>query len=785
MINDRRGRSDRTGRVIGVLVVPVVILAMVGMLLLLEARAASARSRYADIVLAEIRVNHLHTTILEQIARGRLPNEVSDAEVATRSSQAAASIDSLDVQSTRDDFAMYLDAANRGMALRRAGLSAMAADVGAYQLVPAFDVLQRELDTERALLEQRSDDARLWRIKGSILTLIIGGLCLALVVRSAERARRLLAAGQEHASALRESARRFDSLISESSDLVTVLDRDGRVTFQSGSIEQLLGWSVDDVLGHDIREFLDDGQADTVPSVLEEAQLRPDSRRSVAWQMRRKDGEMLRVEAVATGRFDDPDIAGCLLNIRDQSERLVLEEALRHQAFHDPLTALPNRALFEDRLAHAFDRTVRGGHSICLLMADLDDFKDINDTFGHALGDAVLVEVARRLKGIVRTDDTVARLGGDEFGILVEELDIEHDGEHVAERILEVLAEPVVVGDVEVFAHASIGIALGTASGGMRRETTSQMVEKLLIDADLAMHEAKRQGRRGFRYYASSMEKGIKERMAMRSDLERGLSRGEFVLYYQPIVSIETSAVVGAEALIRWQHPERGLVPPMEFIPLAEKTGLIVSIGHWVLEEACREAACWEVDSSSGVAPYVSVNVSSAQLQQAGFVLEVEDVLDTSGLEPARLVLEVTESALIEDSDGNVLKLAQLRDIGIRLAIDDFGTGYSSLSYLRQFNLDILKIDKSFIDVLGRDSKGSALVAAMVAMGTSLSMEVIAEGIEDHGQLQDLRTLHCNLGQGYLFARPVTAAELAVLLTTGVTPQVIAPLRLVTTAVDR
>ena len=363
MINDRWGRFGRTGRVFGALVVPVVILAMVGMLLLLEARAASARSRYADIVLAEIHVNHLHTTILEQIARGRLPNEVSDAEVVTRSSQATASIDSLGVRSTRDDFAVYLDAANRVLELRRAGLSSAAADVGAYRLVPAFDVLQGDLDAERALLEQRSDDARLWRIKGSILTLIIGGLCLALVVRGAERARRLLAAGHEHDSALRESARRFDSLISESSDLVTVLDRDGRVTFQSGSIEQLLGWTVDDVLGHDIREFLDDGQADTVRSVLDEAQLRPDSRRSVAWQMRRKDGEMLRVEAVATGRFDDPDIAGCLLNIRDQSERLVLEEALRHQAFHDPLTALPNRALFEDRLAHGFDRTVRGGHS--------------------------------------------------------------------------------------------------------------------------------------------------------------------------------------------------------------------------------------------------------------------------------------------------------------------------------------------------------------------------------------------------------------------------------------
>ncbi len=470
------------------LVVPVVILAMVAMVLLLEARAASARSRYADIVLAEIRVSHLHTTILEQIARGRLPNEVSDAEVATRSSQAAASVDSLRVRSTRDDFAVYLDAANRGLALRRAGLSAMAADVGAYQLVPAFDVLQRDLDTERGLLQQRSDNARLWRIKGSILTLIIGGLCLALVVRNAERARRLLAAGQEHASALLESARRFDSLISESSDLITVLDRDGRVTFQSGSIEQVLGWTVDDVIGHDIREFLDAGNADSVPSVLEEAQLRPDSRRSVAWQMRRKDGVMLRVEAVATGRFDDPDIAGCLLNIRDQSQRLVLEEALRHQAFHDPLTALPNRALFEDRLAHAFDRTVRGGHSLCLLLADLDDFKDINDTFGHALGD-------RARRPTPPRGCRCTRRNGRAAGGSVTTRRPWRRGPRARARLegivgaigrfRRLIGPPISRDHMRV--SASVGVAVF--------DDVERSPEQLLVDADLAMYEAKELGR--------------------------------------------------------------------------------------------------------------------------------------------------------------------------------------------------------------------------------------------------------------------------------------------------
>jgi diguanylate cyclase (GGDEF)-like protein len=532
---------------------------------------------------------------------------------------------------------------------------------------------------------------------------------------------------------------------------------------------------VEEVLGHDIREFLDDGQANNVFAFLEQAELIPDARRSIDLQMRRSDGGMLSVEAVVIGRFDDPDIDGCLLNIRDQSERLVLEEALRHQAFHDPLTALPNRALFEDRLSHAFERTARGGHSLCLLLADLDDFKDINDTYGHALGDAVLVEVAERLMHAVRTEDSVARLGGDEFAVLIDEMTSEHDGARAAERIIEALAEPVVVGDVEVFAHASIGIAFASAAGG-GIETTKQLIGQLLIDADLAMYEAKRQGRRGFRFYASSMQKGIKEWMAMRSELERGLSRGEFVLHFQPIVEIETGAIVGAEALIRWMHPERGLVPPLEFIPLAEQTGLIIDIGRWVLAQACTEAAGWAPSEVGGSTPYVTVNVAAPQLQQPGFVQDVRDVLRDTGLPPSRLVVEVTESALIEDTEGNVLKLEQLRDIGVRLAIDDFGTGYSSLSYLRQFNLDILKIDKSFIDALGRESKGSALVAAMVAMGTSLSMEVVAEGIEDSGQLRDLRTLHCDLGQGYLFAKPVPAADLAALLVTGMPSVTVATL---------
>ncbi len=385
--------------------------------------------------------------------------------------------------------------------------------------------------------------------------------------------------------------------MSESSDLVTVLDRDGRVTFQSSSIEEMLGWTVPEVMGHEMREFLDEAHADNVLAVVKQAGLLPDSRRSVDFRMRRSNGDMLSVEAVVSGRFDDPAIAGCLLNIRDQSERLVLEEALRHQAFHDPLTELPNRALFEDRLAHAFDRTARGGHSLCLLLADLDDFKDINDTYGHSLGDAVLVEVAVRLRHAVRSEDTVARLGGDEFGILIEELKGERDASLTAERIIEALAEPVVVDDVEVFAHASIGIALGSASGG-RSETTAQMTGQLLVDADLAMYEAKRQGRRGFQFYASSMQEGIKERMDMRSDLEGVCSRGEFSCTTSRSSRSERAASSGRRHSSGGSIPSEGLIPPLEFIPLAEQAGLIVEMGRWVMaeayREACRMATTWQ-----------------------------------------------------------------------------------------------------------------------------------------------------------------------------------------------
>jgi diguanylate cyclase (GGDEF)-like protein/PAS domain S-box-containing protein len=560
---------------------------------------------------------------------------------------------------------------------------------------------------------------------------------------------------QSRASIRRDTERRFASLMAGSSDPVTVLDRDARVTFHGASMERLLGWSADQMLNKQFSEFLDPHSAAGLPQLIERAEAHPEERRAVHWQVRKSDDTMLDVEAVLAGRFGDPDICGVIVNIRDIGERLALEEALRQGVVHDGLTGLPNRILFEDRLMNALDRTARSGQIVCLLLADLDDFKDVNDSFGHGMGDQLLLGVSRRLDSCLRPHDTLARVGGDAFAILVEVED-ERAGAAVAERVVAALAEPIALVGVEVFAHASIGIATG--SGVAKGRADRRSAEQLMVEAYLAKHQAKQWARGQFRFFTPAMQVGVMEHMAMRSDLERGLSRDEFTVFYQPIVALESGRLVGAEALVRWRHPERGLVPPAEFIPTTERTGLIRELGHWVMKQACAEAVSWPAPLDGGAAPYVSVNVAGPQLQQPGFVAEVAATLAEAGLDPNRLVIEVTESILIEGD--NEAKLSELQQSGIILAVDDFGTGYSSLSYLRRFNMDVLKIDKSFIDHVGTDSKDSALAAAMVAMGNSLGMTVVAEGIERPEQLGALGDLDCAFGQGYLFSKPVEPTEL-------------------------
>lgn len=445
-----------------------------------------------------------------------------------------------------------------------------------------------------------------------------------------------------------------------------------------------------------------------------------------------------------------------MANYRDITTRRRLEDELRHQAFHDSLTGLANRALFSDRLEHALSRTRRSRRRLAVLFLDLDDFKTINDSLGHGEGDLLLIEVAGRLREAIRSGDTIARMGGDEFAVLVEDPPDAGTPMELAERLLATLQAPFDLSGKELFVHASVGVAVSTSP----KETP----EDLLRKADASMYMAKSRGKNRIEVFEPSMHAAALERLALKGDLERALERSEFEVLYQPIVNLVTSDLVGVEALVRWHHPERGLVMPNEFIAVAEETGLIIPLGAWVLEQACRQARLWEVDRPDQPLT-MNVNVSGRQVAENGFVAGVGELLEASGLEPSRLVLEFTEGVLMRDTDATTSTLKTLKELGVRLAIDDFGTGFSSLNYLRLFPIDVLKIDGSFVASMSAGPDQRAVVRAILRLGETLHLSTIAEGIEDAGQLADLRALGAIFGQGYLFARPLAAKEISVLLT--------------------
>ena len=430
-----------------------------------------------------------------------------------------------------------------------------------------------------------------------------------------------------------------------------------------------------------------------------------------------------------------------LAAVQDVTERNALEDQLRHQAFHDSLTGLANRALFGDRVEHALARRDRSPHVVLLL--DLDRFKLVNDSLGHAVGDELLVEAARRLHACVRTGDTVARLGGDEFAILLEDADLA-TAERQAARLLRALDAPMTIGGHSVVATASIGIAradLGVTAGD------------LLRNADVAMYRAKATGGGRFKVFQPAMHAAAARQLEITAAMRHGLARGEFVLHFQPVVDVASGAVTSLEALVRWRHPELGLLQPAEFIPIAEDAGLILELGAWVLHESCVAAASWPTDAG------VNVNISGRQLADPRIVDRVREALVFSGLEPSRLTLEITEGVVMQHSEANMRRLRRLRDLGVSLAVDDFGTGYSSLAYLRAFPVDELKIDKSFVAAMGGDADSLALVRTIVQLAESLSLRTVAEGVETAAQYDALRALGCDRVQGFYVSRPAPVAD--------------------------
>jgi diguanylate cyclase (GGDEF)-like protein/PAS domain S-box-containing protein len=555
-------------------------------------------------------------------------------------------------------------------------------------------------------------------------------------------------------TAARENEARFRALVQHSSDVIAIADSDGVLRFISPSVSRLFGYLPEELDGLSLTVLVHPEDAPRAAAALSTATVPGSVTAPTEWRVRHRDGRWLAIEAVGTNLLHEPTVRGIVVNARDVSERKALEAQLTHQAFHDPLTGLANRALFFDRVTHALERDQRNQEGLAVLFLDLDNFKTVNDSLGHVAGDRLLVAAAVRLATCVRTSDTVARLGGDEFAVLIEDA-AGGLAAVAAERITTALREPFAVEGKEVFVTASLGIA--TAEPGV---TASE----LLRNADMAMYTAKGRGKARSERFETRMHREALDRLELEADLRRALERDEFILLYQPIVSLQTGAVTGMEALVRWNHPRRGMLYPLQFIPLAEETGLIVAVGEWVLCEACRQAKAWDVRWRPRVPLTITVNVSGQQLQHAGVVDVVRRVLGRTGLRPQSLVLEITESVLMHHTETLLERLTQLRAVGVRLAIDDFGTGYSSLSYLQRFPIDILKIAKPFVDDVGSDTGQPALARAIIALGESLSLRTIAEGIEVREQWQGLRALGCELGQGYFFARPLTSDAMADLI---------------------
>jgi diguanylate cyclase (GGDEF)-like protein len=519
-------------------------------------------------------------------------------------------------------------------------------------------------------------------------------------------------------------------------------------------VERLLRSPAQQLLGTALTDLSHPDDVGELSSLIGRAMATPGRRVSGEWRIRQRDGTWLPVETVASSGTGDLDASGVVLNTRDLQERKALEQKLTFQAFHDPLTRLANRSLFRERVEHTLDR--RNPGDMAVLFIDLDNFKTINDSLGHAAGDHVLVETAHRVRSSLRNEDTAARLGGDEFAVLLEDADVTAAA-RVAERIRVALGTPFWVLGQEVYISASIGIAV-------RRDNDS--ASDLLRNADVAMYTAKSKGKACFEIFEPAMHDAVVARLGMEAELRRAIERQEFVVHYQPIVRLETGEVIGAEALVRWQHPTRGMVPPMEFIPLAEETGLIVPLGSWILRTACRQLAEWQKLRGGGEPFVMNVNLSSRQLVRDIIADEVAAAVDESGIRANWLVLEVTETVLMADPVAAATALGHIRDLGVRVALDDFGSGYSSLSHLRRFPIDIVKIDKSFVDDVAHEGAESAIARGIIELGKAMNIQTVAEGIEMDEQAEILRTLGCELGQGFFFARPLAAEAWGGLLRT-------------------
>jgi diguanylate cyclase (GGDEF)-like protein/PAS domain S-box-containing protein len=580
---------------------------------------------------------------------------------------------------------------------------------------------------------------------------IMSAFVLCFVVRMAAA---IMAKREIADASFRQSERRFRSLVQNSTDTTLVVAPEGGITYASPAAEGLLGFSALELEGQSVMSLVHEDDADWVSTTLGTDLLTAQVSHPVQLKMVGRNGRVRDVEAVVTDLKGDPAIGGWVVNMRDITDRKAAEARLVHQAQHDALTSLPNRIVILEQADLMLERCAEGERELAVFFIDLDNFKDVNDSLGHEAGDEVLKVVAGRLSAQLRDGEVIGRMGGDEFVVLAESSDARDPTAAVAKHLRAVLAGPIrILGPEGPLIHvtASIGVARGVPDSA----------NELLRNADIALYQAKLAGRDCWVSFVPEMRSTALRNLQLRSELSAAIEQEQFLLQYQPIVDLHSGQITSVEALIRWEHPQQGVVAPDQFIPVLEQTGQIVDVGRWVLNEACRQGSLWW---SAGHHICVNVNASARQLEDARFVDDVKTALSTSGLSPQALVIEITESSLMGTSETANRNLNLLKERGVRIAIDDFGTGYSSFSYLLQFTVDALKVDGSFVSAMDSSQHAKAVVRAVLELGRSLDLEVIAEGIEDSEQLALLRAEGCRWGQGFLLSRPVAASAVTDML---------------------
>jgi diguanylate cyclase (GGDEF)-like protein/PAS domain S-box-containing protein len=666
--------------------------------------------------------------------------------------------------------AQYLESVNREIALLRSGQIEQAIFLDVAEVDPTYREVQKLVDIVSD--EQSQAAERTAWISRIVLaaTVLLSTITILMYFRRFDRERQRTEMALAERTIARKNEDRLRTLTENSTDIIVVTNTTGGISYISPSVHWVLGWNASEATGSNIFEWIH-GEDEALARAALGAIAALEGSSTIEFRLGHAGGQWLDFSCLLRNLVRDPNIQGVLFNARDITQDKRAQEVRDFNACHDALTRLPNRAVFMDRLSKIVERKKRHPQSkAAILFLDLDDLKSFNDTLGHDAGDTFIREFGQRLRACVRGEDTIAlprelrtgepcpdtiaRLGGDEFIVLLEEVQDPSDAIRVAERIQAAMTEPFMIQGQEVFKSVSIGIAFTSETGDARA---------LVANADIAMYRAKVNGKSRYEVYDAQMHAQIVRRMDLEKALHQALKLHEFRLYYQPIVSLATGRIAGLEALVRWERPGVGMVPPNEFIPLAEQIGLIVQLGQWVLEEACRQAVQWQrIGSEPG--PYVSVNVSARQFAYPAFLDQVNDALRKSGIDPHRLKVELTEGTAMEEPERAVEVMLQLARLGITLSLDDFGTGYSSLSVLRRFPVKTIKIDRSFIMNIHSNSQVAAIVTTICRLARVLCMEVVAEGLENVEQLNKLRSIPCDFAQGYLLAMPLPPEAVSSLL---------------------